>query len=83
MEIAIRKFSFYFTHISLFFVNCFVLGFVFCLFVLCVVCCVTHPKFIVKFTDHIGDNVKFKCGGENWVRSSQNVSNFFIFVKFQ
>ena len=49
----------------------------------CVVCCVTHPKFIVKFTYHIGDNVKFKCGGENWVRSSQNVSKFSIFVKFQ
>ena len=49
----------------------------------CVVCCVTHPKFIVKFTYHIGDNVKFKCGGENWVRSSQNVSKFLIFVKFQ
>ena len=30
VEIAIRKFSFYFTHICLFFVNCFVLCFVFC-----------------------------------------------------
>ena len=35
------------------------------LFVLCdcVVCHVSHPKLIVKFT-YIGDNVKFKCGGE-------------------
>jgi hypothetical protein len=69
---------------------------VFCLFVLfcvlfvclfcvlfVVVCRVPHPMKIVKFTYHIGDNVKFKCGGENWVRSSQNVSKFSNFFKFQ
>ena len=83
VEIAIRKFSFYFTHICLFFVNCFVLCFEFCLFVLCVVCHISHPNIIVKFTYHIGDNVKFKCGGENWVRSSQKVSKFSNFFKFQ
>ena len=39
--------------------------FSFCLFcVFVIVCHVSHPKFIVKFTYHIGDNVKFKCGGE-------------------
>ena len=53
------------------------------LFVLCdcVVCHISHPTFIVKFTYHIGDNVKFKCGGENWVRSSKKVSNFSKFCQ--
>jgi hypothetical protein len=57
------------------------------LFVLCVVCLfvvvchVLHPMKIIKFTYHIGDNVKFKCGGENWVRSSQKVSNFSNFFQ--
>ena len=43
----------------------------------CCVCCVVwrvpHPMEIVKFTYHIGDNVKFKCGGEDWIRFSQKV----------
>ena len=86
VEIAIG--SFHFTSLTLI---CFcqlfrVVSIVVFVVIVLIVCRVPHPMKIVKFTYDIGDNVQFKCGGEDWVqigfKTCQKVSNFSSFCRY-